>query len=58
MSAHSNAHIQQPVVKTYMLDIVRNGKNFSRIPIKIAEKELDEPGRISISDALTWERAA
>jgi len=43
MSAHCNAHKQRPVLKTYMLDIVRNDENFSRIPIKMDESLSSRP---------------
>jgi hypothetical protein len=44
VSAQSNLHKQQPVLRTYKFDIARSGENFSRIRIKMNEKELDEPG--------------
>jgi hypothetical protein len=37
-------HKQQPVLRTYKFDIARSDENFSRILIKMNEKELDEPG--------------
>jgi hypothetical protein len=44
VSAQSNLHKQQPVLRTYKFDIARSGENFSRILIEMNEKELDEPG--------------
>jgi len=34
VSAQSNLHKQQPVLRTYKFDIARSGENFSRIWIK------------------------